>query len=293
VVTGAGQGLGRSEALALAADGFGVVVNDLDEENAGLVVEEIRAAGGDAVPFVGDCSDHATAGVGVELAVATFGRLGAVVNNAGINRDRSLVKMTPEDWQAVTRMHLDSTFAVTQHACQRFKEQGDGGRVVNTTSTAGLLGNYGQSNYGAAKAGIAAFTVIVAEEVAKLGVTVNAVAPTARTRMTAALAEAASAKGGGPEDLDDGFDFWTPDNVAPFVAFLCSADAGHISGKVFGVVGDAVELYRPFTSAALVRNGRRRWDHDALTDQLPTLFEESGIAPGASNPFGARRFKMI
>jgi NAD(P)-dependent dehydrogenase (short-subunit alcohol dehydrogenase family) len=293
VVTGAGQGLGRSEAMELARDGYGVVVNDVDEAAAAAVVAEIEAEGGAAVPFIGDCSDHATAGRLIELAVSTYGSLGAAVNNAGINRDRTLVKMTPEEWQAVTRMHLDSTFAVTQHACLAFKEQGDGGHVVNTTSTAGILGNFGQANYGAAKGGIATFTIIAALEMARYGVTLNVIAPTARTRMTAALADAAAARGGSAEDIDDGFDFWTPDNVAPFVAFLCSDDADHISGKVFGVVGDAVELYQPYTSVAVVRNGRKRWDHGALAAELPALFDETGMASGATNPMDARRFPMI
>jgi NAD(P)-dependent dehydrogenase (short-subunit alcohol dehydrogenase family) len=224
VVTGAGQGLGRSEAMELARDGYGVVVNDVDEAAAAAVVAEIEAEGGAAVP------------------------------------------------------------------CLAFKEQGDGGHVVNTTSTAGILGNFGQANYGAAKGGIATFTIIAALEMARYGVTLNVIAPTARTRMTAALADAAAARGGSAEDIDDGFDFWTPDNVAPFVAFLCSDD---ISGKVFGVVGDAVELYQPYTSVAVVRNGRKRWDHGALAAELPALFDETGMASGATNPMDARRFPMI
>jgi len=293
VVTGAGQGLGRAEALELARNGFGVVVNDVDEAQAAVVVAEIEAEGGAAVAFIGDCSDHATAGKLIDLAVSTFGSVDAAVNNAGINRDRTMLKMSPDEWQAVTRMHLDSTFAVTQHACLRFKEQGRGGHVVNTTSTAGILGNFGQANYGAAKGGIATFTIIVALEMARNGVTCNAIAPTARTRMTAALADAAAERGGSPEDLDDGFDFWAAENVAPFVAFLCSDEANHISGKVFGVVGDAVELYRPFTSVAVVRNGRQRWSNAALAAKMPDLFADAGMESEATNPMANRRFPMI
>lgn len=287
VVTGAGQGLGRSEALELARQGFAVVVNDIDQAAADAVVDEIVAAGGEACPMVGDCSDHDTAGSLIATAVETFGRLDAAVNNAGINRDRTMLKMSLDEWRTVTHVHLDSHFSVTQHACRHFVESGTPGRIVCTTSTAGLLGNFGQSNYGAAKAGIAAFATIVAEEMAKHGVTCNAIAPTARTRMTAALMV------GGDAQTGDGFDFWSPDNVAPFVAFLCSAESGHISGKVFGVLGDAVELYRPFTSAAVIENGRRRWEPDSLADRVSELFDATGITPGPSHPMDARRYKMI
>ena len=286
VVTGSGQGIGRSEAKELARQGFAVVVNDVDQAAADAVVAEITAAGGEACAFVGDCSDHDAAGELVATAVRDLGRLDAVVNNAGFNRDRTLVKMSVEEWRAVTRVHLDSHFSVTHHACVHFKDTGTRGRIVCTTSTAGILGNFGQSNYGAAKGGIATFGIIVAEEMAKYGVTCNVIAPSALTQMTAGLVE-------GRPDPGEGFDFFDPDNVAPFVAFLCSEASGHISGKVFGVQGDAVELYRPYTSVALVQNGGRRWEPDELVHRIPELFASSGITPEPSHPMDARRFKII
>jgi NAD(P)-dependent dehydrogenase (short-subunit alcohol dehydrogenase family) len=284
-VTGAGQGLGRGEALELARTGNAVVVNDIDQVAADAVVEEIRGEGGEATTFIGDCSDYVTAEALVRTAVDTFGGLDAVVNNAGFNRDRTLLKMTPEEWDAVVAVHLRSHFAVTQHACRHFKEAGQGGRVVCTTSSAGILGNFGQANYGAAKAGIAAFAIIVAQEMAKYGVTCNAIAPTARTRMTAGLATA--------QPVEGEFDFWNHDNVAPMVAFLCSEASAGLTGNVFGVLGDAIELYRPFTSVAMIRNGERRWEQDELAKQVPLLFEESGLEPGPKSPMAARRFKLL
>jgi NAD(P)-dependent dehydrogenase (short-subunit alcohol dehydrogenase family) len=283
-VTGAGQGLGRSEAIELAATGCAVVVNDIDEVAAGAVVAQIVAAGGEAVTFLGDCSEYEVAGALIDTAVSTFGGLDAVVNNAGFNRDRTLLKMTLEEWQSVTRMHLDSHFAVTQHACRHFKDVGRPGRVVCTTSTAGIVGNFGQANYGAAKAGIAAFVVIVAQEMAKFGVTCNAIAPAARTRMTENRAAPVAA---------GEWDFWSPDNVSPFVAFLCSEESGVISGNVFGVQGDAVELYQPFTSISVIENSGARWDQASLAERIPGLFEDAGIDPGPTNPMAARRFRMI
>lgn len=287
VVTGAGQGIGRSEAIELARQGCAVVVNDIDGDAADAVVAEIAAMGGEACAFVGDCSDHDVAGELAATAVREFGYLHAAVNNAGFNRDRTLLKMSLEEWQTVSRVHLDSHFSVTQHACRHFKETGTPGRIVCTTSTAGILGNFGQTNYGAAKAGIAAFGIIVAEEMAKHGVTCNVIAPSARTRMTGGLIASS------PMEVTDGFDFFDPDNVAPFVAFLCSEAAGHISGKVFGVQGDAIELYRPFTSAALIQNDGRRWAQSDLADRVSELFAATGITSEPSNPMDARRFKII
>ena len=285
VVSGAGRGIGRGEAIELARNGARVVVNDVDAEAASVVVAEISAIGGIASAHVGDCSEVDAATSLVKQALHVFGGLDAVVNNAGIVRDRTLAKMTAEEWDAVIAVHLRGHYALTHAACAHWKEHGGPGRIVCTSSTSGLLGNFGQTNYGAAKAGIAAFSTIVAQEMARYGVTCNAIAPAARTRMTEGAYGDIAADSGE-------FDFWHPDNVAPMVAFLCSSASAHISGKVFGVQGDTVEIYRPWTSAAVIENGKRRWDVDQLADRVTELFEASGIASGPENAMARLRFSM-
>jgi NAD(P)-dependent dehydrogenase (short-subunit alcohol dehydrogenase family) len=285
IVTGAGRGIGRGEAIELARQGAAVVVGEVDESAAVDVVAEIRAAGGSAVVGLGDCSEVDAANALVQIAVEEFGHLDALVNNAGILRDRTLVKMTPEEWDAVIKVHLRGHYAPTRAACDYWKANGRAGHVVCTASTSGLLGNFGQTNYGAAKGGIASFSTIVAQEMKRYDVTCNAIAPAARTRMTE------GAYGEIERDESD-FDFWDPDNVAPFVAYLCSDDASHISGKVFGVQGDAVEIYRPYTSTAFISNGGRRWDPNQFVEVAQRLFDETGIEPGAENMMAKLRFSM-
>ncbi|MDQ1485616.1 MAG: hypothetical protein QOJ62_1309 [Actinomycetota bacterium] len=293
VVTGAGRGIGRGEAIELAAQGARVVVNDVDAEAAAAVVAGIvESAVNDssepaiASAHVGDCSDVAVAESLVNQAIRVFGRLDAVVNNAGVVRDRTVAKMSPEEWDAVIAVHLRGHYALTHAACVHWKNNGGPGRIVCTSSTSGLLGNFGQANYGAAKAGIAAFSTIVAQEMAKYGVTCNAIAPAARTRMTE------GAYGSIGESEPEGFDFWHPDNVAPMVAFLCSPASAHISGKVFGVQGDTVELYRPWTSAAVIDNHHQRWDAEQLADRVDDLFQRAGIFAGVENMMAKLRFSM-
>ncbi|MEU6230875.1 SDR family oxidoreductase [Streptomyces sp. NPDC047042] len=243
VVTGAGQGLGREHALALAAEGACVVVNDLGE-TAKSVAEEIVAAGGIAVADLGDVSDWGYAERLVGRAVDEFGTLHALVNNAGINRDRMLVSMTEADWDLVLKVDLKGHAAPLRHAAAYWRELSKRGRavdarVVNTSSGAGLLGSVGQGNYGAAKAAIAALTVIAAAELARYGVTVNAIAPSARTPMTEAV-EAFAEQMRAPES---GFDAPHPANVSPLVVWLASAESGDVTGRVFeaegGVIGVA------------------------------------------------------
>ena len=287
IVTGAGRGIGRGEAIELARHGAAVVVNELDAEAGRAVVEEIIAAGGRATLNADDCCEFAGAERLVRQAVEEFGQLDALVNNAGIVRDRTVAKMTEEEWDAVIKVHLKGHFAPTHFACDYWKSSGRPGHIVCTSSTSGLLGNFGQANYGAAKAGIAAFSTIVAQEMARYGVTCNAIAPAARTRMTErAYGDIPAAAG------DDDFDFWHPDNVAPLVVFLCSEQSGHISGKVFGVQGDTVEIYRPYTSAAVIDNGGKRWTAEGLRSRVEDLFADAGALHGAENMMAKLRFTM-
>jgi NAD(P)-dependent dehydrogenase (short-subunit alcohol dehydrogenase family) len=286
IVTGAGRGIGRGEALLLAREGAAVVVNELDEGAGKAVVEEIVAEGGRASLHARDCSDMDGAASLVRQAVEEFGGLDALVNNAGIVRDRTVVTMTEEEWDCVVTVHLKGHFAPTHHACAWWKEAGRPGRIVCTSSTSGLLGNFGQANYGAAKAGIAAFAAIVAQEMARYGVTCNAIAPAARTRMTEGAYGEIPAGGG------DGFDFWHPDNVAPLVVYLCSDASAHVSGKVFGVQGNVVELYQPFTSYAEIVNEAGRWEPAELAARVDELFEGFPLPPGATNGMARLRYSM-
>jgi NAD(P)-dependent dehydrogenase (short-subunit alcohol dehydrogenase family) len=285
IVTGAGRGIGRGEALECARQGAAVVLNEFDPAVGAEVVDEIKGAGGAAVLVEGDVSDVAVADELVATATREFGRLDGLVNNAGVLRDRTLAKMTPEEWDTVIRVHLRGHYAPTHAAVAHWRESGSGGHIVCTASTSGLLGNFGQSNYGAAKAGIAAFAQIVAQETARMGVTCNAIAPAARTRMTeGAYGEIFGAT--------DEFDFWHPDNVAPLVAYLVSDAAAHISGKVFGVQGNAVELYRPWTSVAALENPGGRWDPQELAGQIDVLFAEADMEPAAQNGMARLRYTM-
>ena len=208
VVSGAGRGIGREHALAFAREGAKVVVNDLGAEidgsgsstgPAGEVVDEVRAMGGEAVVNGDDVSDYEGAGRMIQTAIDTFGTIDVLVNNAGILRDRMLVNMTIDEWDAVIRVHLRGTFAPTRHAVEYWRNRTKAGeandaRIINTTSPSGIYGNIGQTNYGAAKAGIAAFTIIASMELARYGVTVNAIAPAALTRMTEGLGMATNAR---------------------------------------------------------------------------------------------------
>lgn len=292
IVTGAGRGIGRGEAIELAAQGASVVVNEFDAGAGEAVVGEIRAGGGTAVLVTGDVSDVDVAGALVARAVEEFGHLDALVNNAGILRDRTVVNMTPQEWDDVIRVHLRGHYAPTRAACAYWKQEGRPGHIVCTASTSGLLGNFGQANYGAAKAGIAAFSTIVAMEMARYRVTCNAIAPAARTRMTEGAYGELAASAGEAKSEDPPFDFWHPDNVAPLVAYLCSDASASISGKVFGVQGDAVELYRPFTSAAAIENHQRRWTAEELATRVGELFAEAGIAPEAENMMAKLRYSI-
>jgi NAD(P)-dependent dehydrogenase (short-subunit alcohol dehydrogenase family) len=240
IVTGAGQGLGREHALGLGRHGARVVVNDLGGA-ADAVAAQIRAEGGSAVATRGDVSDWSYAQSLVNEAVAEFGALHALVNNAGINRDRMLVTMSEDEWDTVLRVDLKGHFAPMRHAAAYWRERSKAGkpvaaRVVNTISGAGLMGSVGQGNYAAAKAGIAALTVVAAAELGRYGITVNAIAPSARTPMT----QAVFAERMRPPDT--GFDSMDPGNVSPLVVWLASEESGDVTGRMFEVEGGVISV---------------------------------------------------
>jgi NAD(P)-dependent dehydrogenase (short-subunit alcohol dehydrogenase family) len=281
VVTGAGQGLGRAHALAFAADGARVVVNDVGQA-AAQVVGEIRAAGGTAVASTGDVADWGYAEQLVALAVDTFGQVDALVNNAGLVRDRMLVNLSEAEWDEVIRVDLKGHFAPLRHAAAYWRDRAKAGqpvaaRVVNTSSGAGLMGSVGQSNYAAAKAGVAVLTQVAAVELARYGVTVNAIAPSARTAMTAAVfADAMRLP-------SDGFDAMAAENVSPLVVWLASEDAGDVTGRVFEVAGGAVSVADGWQHGEAVDAGRR-WRPDELG---PVVRELIGRASAPAPVYGA------
>ena len=241
IVTGAGGGLGRAHALLLAHEGAAVVVNDLggDRHGGGSgtsmadgVVEEITAAGGRAVAHYGSVTNDADAKGMVDAAVEAFGRVDILINNAGILRDKSFKNMSDEEWDLVIDVHLRGTYLVTKHAWQQMLEQGEGGRIVMTSSTSGLIGNFGQTNYGAAKAGIAGFMRVLALEGMKYGITVNVLAPAALSRMTEDIMPDAP-------DLDQRL---APEKVSPTVVWLCTDEAAKVTGRQFCVSGNRTSL---------------------------------------------------
>jgi NAD(P)-dependent dehydrogenase (short-subunit alcohol dehydrogenase family) len=284
IVTGAGRGIGREHALALARAGAHVVVNDLGATLAGQgadatpaqqVVAEIETLGSRAIANGANVADFAEAEALVGQAVETFGRLDILVNNAGITRDRMLVNMTEDEWDSVVAVHLKGHFAPTRHAAAHWRERSKAGedvraRIINTSSPSGVFGNVGQANYGAAKAGIAGFTLIAAQELARYGVTVNCLAPNARTRMT----EAAFGEIPVPED---GFDAMDPANMSPIVVALCADEAQNVTGQCFFVYGGAVNVLRGWDGGELFARDER-WDADDFLTQLRERFPD-GLAP--------------
>jgi NAD(P)-dependent dehydrogenase (short-subunit alcohol dehydrogenase family) len=286
VVTGAGRGIGREHALALARAGAKIVVNDLgaslagegaDEGPAHDVVREIEALGGEAIADGENVADFAGAKRLIDGAVAAFGRLDILVNNAGILRDRMLVNMEEHEWDAVIDVHLKGHFAPTRHAAAHWRERTKAGeqvagRVINTSSPSGVFGNVGQLNYGAAKAGIVGFTLIAAQELQRYGVTVNAIAPNARTRMT----EAAFGEIPPP---DDGFDAADPANNSPIVVALCADEAQSITGQVFFIYGGVVNMLSGWQAGELFASDDR-WDPDALLQELSERLPDGAAPPG-------------
>ncbi|HZD64747.1 MAG TPA: SDR family oxidoreductase [Acidimicrobiales bacterium] len=281
IITGAGRGIGREHALLFAQEGAKVVVNDRggavdgsgdDRGPAQQVADEITSAGGEAVANTDDVADWEGGQRLINAAVEAYGDLHVLVNNAGILRDRVIVNMTEEEWDAVIHVHLKGHFVPTRWAASYWRERSKAGEevkaaIVNTSSTSGLLGNPGQVNYGAAKAGIGAMTVIGAQELGRYGVRVNAIAPAARTRMTEATP--------GLSDLvrapseSSAFDVWDPANISPLVATLAT-ETCPATGKVFFIQGGKVQAFQPWTlTTALERDSR--WTVSELEDQLKVL----------------------
>ncbi|WP_042370176.1 SDR family oxidoreductase [Streptacidiphilus neutrinimicus] len=284
VVTGAGRGLGRAHALAFAAEGARVVVNDLGVARDGAgsstgpaqeVVAEIRANGGEAVAHGGDIATTDGAASLVAAALDAFGRLDTLVNNAGFLRDRMLVNLDEDDWDAVMRVHLKGHFLPLRHAAAHWRAEAKAGRrpdarVVNTSSGAGLLGSVGQGNYSAAKAGVLGLTLVAAAELAGYGVQVNAIAPAARTRMTEQAFAAAMAAPDGP----DAFDAMAPENVSPLVVWLGSAASAGVTGRVFEAEGGRITVmdgWRPGPTADI----SARWSPSAAGEATRALLAAS------------------
>lgn len=287
IVTGAGQGIGRAHAHAFAADGARVVVNDYDAAAAGVVAGEIRDAGGEAVAAPGDVADWATGEAIVRMAVDEFGHLDVLVNNAGFVRDRMLVSLSEDEWDAVVRVHLKGHFVMLRHAGAHWRARAKAGtvpraRIVNTSSGAGLFGSVGQGNYSAAKAAIAELTIQAAAELGGYGVTVNAIAPAARTRMTMGAGEAMAAQMAAPGD--GSFDAMDPANISPLVVWLGSPASAAVSGRVFEVEGGRITVLDGWQRAATVDKGER-WNPAELGPVVADLIDRS---PKQVTPYGAR-----
>lgn len=283
IVTGAGAGLGRGYAHVLAAEGAGVLVNDIRREAAEAVVADITAAGGRAVANSDDITSMAGAEAIVAQAVAAFGDAHGVVNNAGIVRDRMFASMSEEEWDLVIKVHLKGHFCIANTLVKRWRDQvkANGGkvagRIINTSSGAGLQGNIGQSNYSAAKAGIAALTLVQAAELGRYGITANALAPAARTQMTEGPFGALMKP---PED--GSFDHYAPENVAPLVVWLCSEHSQACTGRVFEVEGGKLSIANGWKTGQIT-DKRARWQPAELGDVVARLIAE---APPAQKVYG-------
>jgi NAD(P)-dependent dehydrogenase (short-subunit alcohol dehydrogenase family) len=291
IVTGAGGGLGREHALAFAAEGARVLVNDLGVSNSGeggskgpaqAVADEIKALGGEAAANTESVSDFAAGQRMVEQAIDTFGRLDVVVNNAGFLRDRMFVSTSEEEWDAVINVHLKGHFCATKHACEYWRNQSKAGedvdaRIINTSSGAGLQGSVGQSTYSAAKGGIATLTLVQAAELGRYGVTANAIAPAARTRMTEAIFTDMVA----PED--GSFDENDPGNVSPLVVWLGSPESREVSGRVFEVKGGLIGVSDGWRDGPTY-DKKSKWAPDEIGAKVAELI---AAAPAPQKVYGS------
>jgi NAD(P)-dependent dehydrogenase (short-subunit alcohol dehydrogenase family) len=290
IVTGAGRGLGRAHALLLAEQGAAVVVNDpgvagdgagSDAAPARQIAAEIEKNGGRAVANLDSCANWTAAENLIAQAVGTFGGLDILVNNAGILRDRMSFNMSESDWDAVMEVHLKGHFAPSRFAAAYWRQLSKSsagavyGRIINTSSESGYIGLVGQVNYATAKAGIVGMTMSMARELDRIGVTVNAIAPRARTRMTT------SSFSEYPQPVEGEFDIRAPENISPVVAWLAGPGAGHISGKVFVCYAGDVELQSPIESEVHLSVGNRRWTVQELAERSPEFFA-NGRTPGVA-----------
>ncbi len=258
IVTGAGSGLGAAHARVFASQGGSVVVNDINQEAADQVVAEIKAAGGKAVANTSDITNYDDSLNAVRQAIDSFGGLHAVINNAGICRDRMFASMTVDEWDAVIAVHLKGHFCISSHAVHYWRGQSKAGeevsgRIINTTSGAGLNGSIGQSNYVAAKGGIASLTLNQAAELSRYGITANAIAPSARTGMTTQVPEFAERMAA----PDDGFDYYAPENISSIVVWLASAASAHVSGRIFECEGGKLNICDGWRRGEWVDHGDR------------------------------------
>jgi NAD(P)-dependent dehydrogenase (short-subunit alcohol dehydrogenase family) len=291
IVSGAGRGIGAAHALEFARQGARVVVNDIggaldgsgtDVTPAQEIVDRIRAAGGEAVASYDDVTDWDAAAQLVRTAIDTFGGLDTVVNNAGAVRDRMFVNMSADEWDTAIRINLRGHFCPARHAAAYWRDEAKAGhrvdaRIVNTSSGAGLMGSVGQANYGAAKAAIAALTLMQAAELARYGVTANAIAPSARTRMTEAVFAEMMAQ------VDSGFDAMAPENIAPLVVWLGSNESADVSGRVFEVEGGKISVADGWQHGTAIDRGRR-WEPAEVGPAVRDLLAK---APPPAPVYGA------
>ena len=291
IVTGAGRGLGRAHALEFARQGARVVVNDIGAEldgsgsssgPSGEVVDLIRASGGEAIANGDDISDFDGARHLIDAAIEQWGTLDVVVNNAGILRDRMIFNMSVDDFDAVIRVHLRGTWCMCHHAAVYWREKSKDGTpvdaaIINTSSPAGLYTSMGQSNYGPAKAGLANMAIVLAAELGRYGVRVNAISPGARTRMTETIR-----RPGVMEPPADGFDAGDPANISPLVVWLASSEAKDVTGRVFNVRGGSISVAEPWHAGPGADKGER-WDPAELGPVVRDLLSKAGPKVG---PFG-------
>lgn len=272
IITGAGGGLGVAHARVFAQEGCAVIVNDINRDAAQKVVDEITAAGGKAIVNTSDITNYESSAEAVKQAIDTYGDLHIVLNNAGVNRDRMFASMTETEWDTIMAVHLKGHFCITSHAVHYWRGLSKEGkevkaRIINTTSGAGLQGSIGQSNYAAAKAGIAALTLNRAAELGRYGITANAIAPAARTGMTTAVESMAERM----KKPDDGsFDYWAPENVSSLLAWLAAEESAHITGRIFESEGGKISIADGWRSTEGVDKGAR-WEPAEVGEAVKQL----------------------